>query len=179
MNKTVWKLSKYGTQGHYKFLVLLWFSWSLYQSLSLYLSVYISFYLSIYLSIHLPIYLYNVSLYVFIYIYIYLHIYIYIIYIYIFTYIYITYIDIYIYIFTYIYILHMNKEVLFLKKYPCHYLRKSLHWMWISKAFIRILAVSVPWHWNSVNETIMLPSKNVSISFTKIMFSLRDVISSK
>ena len=32
--------------------------------------------------------------------------------------------------------------------------------------------VSVPWHWNSVNDVIMLIAKDVSSIFTKTMFSL-------
>ena len=36
--------------------------------------------------------------------------------------------------------------------------------------------VSVLWHWNSVNEAIMLLLKDVSNNYTKAMFSLRDII---
>ena len=50
-------------------------------------------------------------------------------------------------------------------------------WMWNLEVFIRIKPkVSVPWYWNSVNEASMFPSQDVSKNFTKIIFSLRDII---
>ena len=49
--------------------------------------------------------------------------------------------------------------------------------MWISKVFTKVKPkVSVPWNWNSLNETIMLLPKDVSNNVTKKkMFSLRDI----
>ena len=43
--------------------------------------------------------------------------------------------------------------------------------MWISK-----VCTQIPWHWNSVNEAIILLPKDVSNNFTKILFSVRDII---
>ena len=34
----------------------------------------------------------------------------------------------------------------------------------------------MPWHWNSVNEAIMLLPQDVWNNFTKTMFFLRDII---
>ena len=49
--------------------------------------------------------------------------------------------------------------------------------MWILKVCTRIKPkVLVPWHYNSVSEAIILLPKNFSKSFTKTMFSLRDII---
>ena len=63
------------------------------------------------------------------------------------------------------------------KEISMHYLCKKLRWMWISKVCTQIKPkVSMPWHWNSVNETIMLLPKDVSNNFTKTIFSLRDII---
>lgn len=36
--------------------------------------------------------------------------------------------------------------------------------------------ISIPWHWNSVNETSVLLPKCVLNNFTTMMFSLRDTI---
>ena len=49
--------------------------------------------------------------------------------------------------------------------------------MWNSKVCTRAKPeVSMPWHWNLVNEAIMLLPKGVLKKFTKSMFSLRDII---
>ena len=50
-------------------------------------------------------------------------------------------------------------------------------WIWISKVYNRIKPkVSVPWHWNLINEiTILLPRDGSNI-FTKAMFSFSDII---
>ena len=51
--------------------------------------------------------------------------------------------------------------------------------MLISKVYTHIKPnVSVPWHWNSVNEAIILLPKDVSNNFTKAMFFLSDIIKS-
>ena len=48
--------------------------------------------------------------------------------------------------------------------------------MWISKVCTQIKPkVSVPRHWNSVNDVIILLPKDISNNFTKTMFSLRDI----
>ena len=48
--------------------------------------------------------------------------------------------------------------------------------MWISKVHTQIKPkVSVPWHWNLVNEAIMLLPKDVSNNFTKNIFLLRGI----
>ena len=53
-----------------------------------------------------------------------------------------------------------------------HYLCKKLPWMWISKVCTWIKPkVSVPWHWNSVNEATMLLPKDVSnFNYIKYVF---------
>ena len=49
--------------------------------------------------------------------------------------------------------------------------------MWISKVCTQIKPkVSGLWHWNSLNETIILLPKDVLNNFTKTMFSLWDII---
>ena len=49
--------------------------------------------------------------------------------------------------------------------------------MWISKVCTQIKPkISIPWHWNSVNEASMLLPKYSSKNFTKTVFSLRDII---
>ena len=56
------------------------------------------------------------------------------------------------------------------------YLYKKLPWMWFSKVCSQIEPkVSVPWQWNSVNEASILLLKDVSNSFAKTMFLLREI----
>ena len=50
-------------------------------------------------------------------------------------------------------------------------------WTWISKACTWIKPkVSVPWHWNSVNDAIVSLPKDVPNNFAETMFYLRDII---
>ena len=49
--------------------------------------------------------------------------------------------------------------------------------MWFSKVCTQIEPkVSVSWQWNSVNEASILLLKDVSNSFAKTMFLLREII---
>ena len=57
------------------------------------------------------------------------------------------------------------------------YLYKKLPWMWFSTVCSQIEPkVSVPWQWNSVNEASILLLKDVSNSFAKTMFLLREIV---
>ena len=48
--------------------------------------------------------------------------------------------------------------------------------MWILKVCTQMKPkISVPWHWNSVNEASMLLTKYISKNFTKKFFSLRNI----
>ena len=49
--------------------------------------------------------------------------------------------------------------------------------MWMSRVWTWIKPkVSVPWHWNSVNEAIILQPKDVSNNFAKTMSYVSDAI---
>ena len=54
---------------------------------------------------------------------------------------------------------------------------KKLPWVQISKVYIWIEPkVSVPWHWNLVNEASMLLIKDVPNNITKTMLFLIDMV---
>ena len=49
--------------------------------------------------------------------------------------------------------------------------------MWILKVCTQMKPkISVPWHWNAVNEESMLLTKYISKNFTKKFFSLGNII---
>ena len=59
------------------------------------------------------------------------------------------------------------------KEVSMHNLCEKLPEMLVSEVCTqRKPKVSVSWHWNSVNDVIMLLAKHVSSNFTKTMFSL-------